>query len=656
MQITLRKLNLINFKGIRSLVISFDKTTSIFGENASGKTSVFDAFTWLLFGKDSQDRKDFEVKTLDADNRAIPQIEHEVSADLQCDNQVITLRRVLRETWVKKRGNTTAEFTGNETLYYWNDVPLKQSEYQAKVSAMVDENLFKLITNPLYFNNVMKWQERRQVLFSMAPALNDEQILDTIATVSNKQQLMDITLMLNMGKSLVEYKKELGSKKKKLKDELQFIPSRIDEATRSMPEVRDWKGIEMNIAAIENEILTLALSKEDQTKALSKQNEVVLQKQNELNGLKQRLQLIQHSQVREKGKQVQEVNDKIEDLKHSASVCISAIDRYKTKLQQAQSEVERLNKTNFDLRNKWNTANQSEVVISDSDTACPSCGEPLKDHENIVATITKNFNESKMRRLAAITAEGIANKTRLDEIAKEVTSYHRAIEDNEKQHASIQGDLTMLHETVNIFSTSTLPVTTEMEELEKQINAFVIPANAPVDFSEVNATIKGYQDELSKLQAQLNNRDQLMRLNARIDELKAQERTMAQELADLENSEFVIDAFNKKKIDLMVESVNKKFTYIQFRLFKEQINGGVDECCDALINGVPYQDANNAAKINAGLDIINALCAHNDVYAPIFIDNKESVNALIPVRSQIVNLIVSLDKTLRVEGNKAQAA
>ena len=107
--------------------------------------------------------------------------------------------------------------------------------------------------------------------------------------------------------------------------------------------------------------------------------------------------------------------------------------------------------------------------------------------------------------------------------------------------------------------------------------------------------------------------------------------------------------FIKKKIDTLESMINKKFSYVKFKLFETQINGAEIECCKALIDGVPFSDANTASKINAGLDIINTLCEYYKITAPIFIDNRESVVSIIDCKSQIVNLIVSKpDKTLRV--------
>src|SRR3972149_3066745 len=141
-KVTIKKLTLINFKGIKSLSIDFKpEGLSVFGDNETGKTTLIDSFLWNLFGKDSTDRKDFNVKTLDKNNQAIPKIDHEVTCILDIDGTILTLKRCLKEIWRKKRGSEETEFSGHETLFWADDVPLQAGEYTAKISSIIDENV-----------------------------------------------------------------------------------------------------------------------------------------------------------------------------------------------------------------------------------------------------------------------------------------------------------------------------------------------------------------------------------------------------------------------------------------------------------------------------------------------------------------------------------
>lgn len=156
-EIIILRLTLLNFKGIRSLTVDFDEhETNIYGANAAGKTTVFDAFRWVLFGKDCNDRKDFNIKTIGADGKPIERLPHEVTADLVVDGEQITLKKCYVEKWTKKRGSAVETFSGHAVECYYNDVPYSVKEYEAKVSEICDEQVFKLITNPLFFTSQKK--------------------------------------------------------------------------------------------------------------------------------------------------------------------------------------------------------------------------------------------------------------------------------------------------------------------------------------------------------------------------------------------------------------------------------------------------------------------------------------------------------------------
>ena len=236
--VKLQKLKMLNFKGIKKLEINFNsEQTNIFGANASGKTTIFDSFTWLLFGKDSSGRSDFEVKTLDENNKVIEKIEHEVEAELLIDSTPLVIRRVLSEKWVKKRGSLDSEFTGNQTEYYWNGVPMQQKEFQQNVSDILEEGIFKLITNPLAFNS-LKWEERRKILTSMVDISDD-----VIAGEKYKAILTEI----RKHKSAEDYKKMVLASVKKAKEDISAIPTRIDEVERNKPTEEPWDYIENDI-------------------------------------------------------------------------------------------------------------------------------------------------------------------------------------------------------------------------------------------------------------------------------------------------------------------------------------------------------------------------------------------------------------------------
>ena len=132
-------------------------------------------------------------------------------------------------------------------------------------------------------------------------------------------------------------------------------------------------------------------------------------------------------------------------------------------------------------------------------------------------------------------------------------------------------------------------------------------------------------------------------------ELQNEEENISMKIQELEGEQYALEEFTKTKVELLENAINSKFEIVKFRLFDTQINGGLIECCDTLVNGVPYSDVNNAHKILAGLDIINTLIKFYNTSAPIFIDNRESINEIYPINTQIISLIVTTDSQLRIE-------
>src|SRR5690606_2143404 len=260
--IFLKTLTLINFKGAKHISIDFEDVTNIYGANGTCKTTIFDAFTWLLFGKDSQDRKDFDIKPIDSTGNTIQKIENEVEGVLIVNGDPLTIKRIHREKWVKKRGSSDSEFAGNETVYFWDEVPMQAKEFTAKINDLLDESVFKLISNPLAFNN-LKWQDRRKVLTDIARTI-------TVDYVANG---LEHILQLTEKKTIRELQLENSHKVKKVKEELKQIPTRIDEVQKSKPVPLLYKELEEEMTLRESELKDIDLQLQDS----SQQNQSFLE-------------------------------------------------------------------------------------------------------------------------------------------------------------------------------------------------------------------------------------------------------------------------------------------------------------------------------------------------------------------------------------------
>ncbi len=652
MKIVIKKLTLTNFKGIKSFEVTFNHITNIFGENASGKTTLMDAFLWLFFGKDSTDRKDFELKPLDVNGKSIEKVDVEVSASIEVEGKPVEIKKILREKWVKKRGELTPEFAGNENLYYWNEVPLQLKQFQDKITDMLPEHLFKLITNPLYFNS-LKWQDRRSELLGLAGSISNA---DLVAANPDFQSLLTILA----DKSLEDYKREISVKKKKLKDDLQAIPTRIDEANRSMPEPQDFDAIRSLIDENTNLLDGIDRTLQSASKALQAKHTSLREKQTELHELKTKVLNIKNEVRSHFLESHNDRKNKIQNLDRLVDNVTRDINDLNAQINNAERAKQVAEEERTVLRTKWDKVSAEKLEFDEAGFACPSCKRALEENDITAKKkeLAENFNTDKSTRLKEIADKGGYAKTKVEGLEKQITEWKSNVINMEQQLQKYNEDLAAARQEHDKITTNaeqeynnTLAANADYKNVNASITSLEKELAQPIteeDNSELQQQKSEINIKLDSLKKQLADEDRIVQGKKRIDQLQEEEGKLAQQLADLEGSEYLAEQFTRAKMDTLVQRINGRFKYVTFKLFDTQINGGEVECCDTMVSGVPFSDANNAAKINAGLDIINTLCEHYGVYAPIFIDNRESVNNLIDCNSQVVNLIVSTDKKLRV--------
>ena len=643
-EIKLKKLYLRNFKGIKDLNIDFGNITNVFGENATGKTTIADAFMWLLFDKDSQDRATFEIKTLDKDNNVIHGLEHEVTGILNIDGKDVTLSKIYKEKWTKKRGEAESTLTGHETLYSIDEVPVKKKEYQEFINDIIDENLFKLITNPLYFSTNMRWQDRRKVLLDIIGNITDDKV------INYRSDLKPLTKLLS-DKDIDTFKKSVQAKKRRLNEEIKAIPIRIDEANNSIKEL-DFEALEFNKRGIVGGIKSL----EEQLLDGSKVNEEVLKERDKLYSMKSKLRDMEYKASMEADKPKRELELKRDRFKNQLWQIECELNNLIDKKALYEKQADTLNRKADELRNEWFDVNSKELEFNENEFVCPTCKRPFDaaDIENKKKELRENFNQSKAKKLSEIQAQGKGKKENFEKAKADIQDIKDKIETSRALKEDKAKEINELEEQIDNFVAKDpligdgeyQALKTEISELETKLQQLTTVNNQVQDLKNRKSKL---EIELGEVNSQLAYKEQNEKLKARIVELQEEEKKLAQQIAALEGQEYLCEEFVKTKVKLLESSINSKFKYVSFKLFDTQVNGGLVETCEALVNGVPFSNANTASQINAGLDIINVLSEHYGVQAPIFIDNRESVNDLIETNSQVINLIVSKDKNLKVE-------
>jgi len=652
----LLKLQLTNFKGCKSLEINADgKNLNIYGDNATGKTTLADAFMWLLLDKDSNNRKDFEIKTLGPDGEPEHGLEHAVEAVLELeDGSRLALKKVYQEKWQKKRGSATAEFTGHTTDYFVDGVPVQKKEYDARIAEIADENIFRLLTDPRYFNEVLHWQKRRELLLEVCGDVSDAEVIASNKDLSGLSDILG-------NRTIEQHRKVIQARKSEINKELEKIPVRIDEVKRGLPNIDDItneKDLPNDIARLREE---LRAKQEELVQA--KAGGQVAEKTKELRTIEgQMLDLRnKHRQsldgkVGEKSRELSRVQGEIYRLKND-------IETKSRTIQYNESEIKTLDEKMKRLRKEWREENtkvfeQEQAAFLKLDT-CPTCGQPLPKEQLQEARdkAMAQFNKAKAEKLEAISAEGKKLKDMKAAMEENLAYVRCELEKATAELAGLEKKEAALKAEIDNIMQGAEPVETTPEYAQIQERIMKIREDIAKMQADSNTAIMAIQKEIDTLTDAITTLEQAAaRLEARkngekrIEELKADERRLAAEYEELERQIYLTEEFIRAKVQMLEGKINSKFRMARFKLFDVQVNGALAECCETTYNGVPYSNLNNGAKVQIGLDIINTLSEHYGFAPVVFIDNAESVTNILPTKGQQIRLIVSAaDKKLRIE-------
>ena len=645
----LLRLTYKNFKAQSQNIILNDSDVDVFGANGAGKTTAFDAFIWLLFGKDSKGAELSEdIKTRSqVDNGQ----EHEVEAVLLLDDGGhIKLKRTFREIWTKKRGSATETFSGHTTDFFIDDVPAKKREYSDRINSIISEEKFKLLTDPLYFKNQMDWKDRRKILLEVCGDVSDEDV------IASKEELAELPDML-AGKSIEDYRKILQARRTKMNDELRKIPVRIDEAQRNLPDVEG-----LNAEVIQTELEDFKKTQMELNRKILKIQDggAAADKQREIAELDTRQAEIKNRYDHEVNKKALLNLSVISELNSKKNRMESGIDDSRKKIEFLQKVITSGGEKLQQLRAEWKEINAEQFTASVDDT-CPTCGQklPADRVEAAMQQALEGFNFSKSNLLAENSKTGKATKAKLIESGEQI----------EKLQADIAGMQAKIAETDKEIERLKAE-TDEVKEYQNDVTYCAAEAQKSRLRKEIDDLNKDTSIETNKLQAEIRSLDTdvqsrqeklaLIKTNhdgkARIEELQEEQKKLVVEFEELEHALYQTDLFIKTKVSMLDKKINSKFRIAQFRLFETQVNGGLSECCDVLYDGVARMS--NSQEIKVGLDVIRTLSKHYGISTPIFVDNCESITELPPMDGQVIRLIVSAeDKELRIERkDKEQAA
>ncbi len=633
-----------NFKGLSSYTLNLaGKNAIVSGRNALGKTTLFDGFYWLLFGKDSTENAKFDVKPVDSDGLEILGKEPVVEAVLLIDGNEVTLRRELRETWSTVRGRVEAERKSDTTKYYINGVPCKtQKEYQEFIGTIIDENIFKMLTNPFTFNG-LHWKEKRDILMSLVLDVSDDDV------IASNEALADLGHLLT-NHTADDQKAIVKAKLKELKKDIDGMTVRLDEAERAIPNTGDLNESELK-GSLQRLNQKLDKLKEEQIQI--ENGGATVQLQSKLDEIQHEMNALKIKQAQSNHLAVSNLKNALNDSRDSARTVERNLDQVIYKLHDKENLLQKKANQRKELLDNYRT--KMDQTFDEHRSSCAMCGQELPADQ--VEKMKEEFNLKKANEIEGILSSGKEIKSEIDATAVEIEELKKEREDILLVIENMRNRIDELEKEISCIDVTNQTDFSELPEYQRLVDDSLALRSKIYNDKESKAELiqdsvnkqKEVTLEISQVNELLSKISVAVQQRNRLEELKKKHVDLVNTYNEFQGYEYLLEEYTRTRVKLMEEQINAKFKYAQFKLFNLQKNGGVEEVCEATYKGVAFsRNLNNAARINVGLDIINTLSDAYNVLAPIFVDNAESVNNLISTKSQIISLVVSNDTELKL--------
>lgn len=652
--IQLKSLTLRNWRGEKERTTEFNlgSVTRICGRNGLGKSRLMDAFSWLLFGKDSKDRKDYNLRTVDENGNALQRCECSVEGTLLVDGVEITIKREYKEKWTKPRGQAEEVFGGNVTECTWNGVPVRVGDYKERINKeIIDESLFKMLTNTEYFLS-LKPDVQREALLAIAGVKSDAEI-----AASNEYFVALLDTL--SGKSLSDYRKQVAAEKKRLKAQASEIQPRIDQTEKMKPEADDWDMLQGMLDEKKNELEEVAellhsadarkQSALDKKAALYREKKSLEQQQQDMiNDERKRLQ----AEADKQNEKRTSIEKELKNIHSERSDCNIDISRTQKRIDYLNQEINNITDELAKLRSEWSAIRATQYTGSD---ICPHCGQRLP--EDMLQDARNKFEEYKAKQLSDNQGEGKSLASQLASYKEELASRKEELDKLNQKLTSIDECISGLYAQLNTVPNvvASEPIADKIPayvEAKKRLEAIAQEAEGVVTTQTDESLLerqKMVQTAIKNIEATLNNRTAIAKVDKEIARLEAEGRDLAQKIADIEKREYVAAQFSRARIEDCESRLNSLFGMVKWKLFDTTLEGNEFETCIPMIDGIAYGTCNTAKQINAGIDITSTLAKHYEVYAPMFIDRAESVNTFIASNAQMIFLQVTNDTQLTIK-------
>ena len=657
-KIIIKSLSLLNFKGIRDLHVNFGEyLTVISGRNAAGKTSIADAIMWVLFDT-GYDGNKLEPKTYNKEHQIIPEIPHEATLVLKCNDEEYTLKRSLSDAWKGDKCTNTYK-------YYVNGDVTTAGDFKKVVEDICPDSIFRRISSATNFCS-LPWQKQRELLESLADKY-------TTQDITHGDERFDFVVEELKKKSIADLIHHIKYKRKEVQKQLDAVPVRLAELDKSLPEAQDWEALSAEKSNLNDKLVELANKIQEirtggadkvRLDAIRKKIEFAEKRKHNMEQGAMNLateQATKHqSDVITANIAVKKAQSLVDDLKATMRGYTESEIHAKDKKEECERKV-------VDINNRLDELSKSRWTWNAEDGICPHCGQPLpaEDVERIKKESKDRFNERKSNASKKIQEEfnGIQQeytdaKNLLEKLdndrmvtTNQLVKANKTLKEAEHKKLEVDAEKPKTYEQI-------LAEKEEYQQVVKEIADLQAELNEPSASSDENAEmLVGLEKEREPIGIRYNEVLELLatketydRISELIEKAKQDKESYQNQLDELDEKLDLANEYNKKSCQLLEENVNGHFSYVKWSMFTQNLDGNMNPYCECYHDGVPYSQLNGAAKVNAGIDIANTFSRFYEVSAPMVLDECESVND--PIYScgqQQIRLKVTTDDKLKFE-------
>lgn len=609
-----------NFQGVgeKKTIIFKGRSATIYGANGTGKTTLANAWSWLTHGKDVYGRTKFDIRPLDDQGKLIPEKQTTVAATVELDGgRILKLQKVIPD-----------EADGVNVNHYVDDVPMKKGEYDKTIESMFpSDEILKTLSSTTFFctekPHGLGWEGRRRVLYDLC-RLPDAEV------VAANVKLNDLLACLGGRFIMTDRKKVWSDQKKKLVREQTAIEPRIKEARRGLAALGDFdpKKVAQELKqkrAAYKEIMQEGMMKAADGPRLA-----------ELRAVEEEIETYRREQEEVRASCLEEKNNLLHKMEDKKSSTKQALADYQVKLKLIQ---EKNNETLKKLQALRAAFREEKDAESKSGKKCPSCLQeiPLELQQ-----------EAKKNLLVKLNTEGKTIKAQWEEEGIKIQGVEKTCKSLEEEVNRASAEVNALTGEIGKIRKAEILLPPDLADKKKEIQNKALSEAKPINMEN---RIEKLNAEIAEFTEKLGKHEQNQVIEKRIEELKTAETEICGRLEDIDQGLYLVDEWERTKASLVEESVNSLFKNVSFRFSRPLENGKSEECCDPMVGGVSYGGSlNGAAKINAGLEVIDVLSEFWGVSVPFFVDGAESVDDPYPVRGQMILLIDRKeDKKLRLE-------